>query len=134
MQTLGTLYACALLIDGLGHATRSATYLSANKLVGLDQRWTWIHIPLIRPRCTELAKPGRVKAGLIKQIGFSLVFRPYLSNAVVLAKSPLYFSCLVVLKLLVSLISRLVACSARIDVHRQADRLTDIQNDYCNPR
>ena len=30
--------------------------------------------------------------------------------------------------------SRLVACSARIDADRQTDRQTDTQNDYCNPR
>ena len=39
------------------------------------------------------------------------------------------FLALVALKLL-SLITRLVACSARI----VADRQTDTQNDYCNPR
>ena len=32
VQTLGALYACAPLIDGLSHLTRSATYLSANVL------------------------------------------------------------------------------------------------------
>ena len=72
-------------------------------------------------------------------LAFSLVFTPYLSNAVVSAKSPHYFLALVALKLLVSLISRLVACSARIVVDRQTDRQThthrlDTQNDYCNPR
>ena len=44
----------------------------------------------------------------------------------------------VALNLLVSLISRLVAHSARIVVDkqtdRQTDRQTDTQNDYCNPR
>ena len=40
------------------------------------------------------------------------------------------FLALVALKLLVSLISRLVACSARIVV----DTHTHTQNDYCNPR
>ena len=48
----------------------------------------------------------------------------------------LFFHALVALKLLVLLISRLVACSARI-VHvadKQTDRQTDTQNDYCNPR
>ena len=32
------------------------------------------------------------------------------------------------------LISRLVACSARIVADRQTDKQTDTQNDYCNPR
>ena len=66
---------------------------------------------LFRPRCTEW---------------LNLVFTPYLPNAVILAKSLRYFLALVALKLLVSLISRLVACSARI----VADRQTDTQNDY----
>ena len=48
------------------------------------------------------------------------------------------FHALVALKLLVSLISRLVACSARIVVDRQTDkqtnRQTDTQTKYCNPR
>ena len=48
------------------------------------------------------------------------------------------FHALVALKLLVSLISRLVACSARIVVdtqtNRQTDRQTDTQTNYCNPR
>ena len=48
---------------------------------------------LIRPRCAERAKPGRGKLVLIMHLAFSLVFTPYLSNAVVLAKSPFYFSC-----------------------------------------
>ena len=43
---------------------------------------------------------------------------------------PLY----VALKLLVSLISRLVACSARIVVYRQTEKQTDTQTKYCNPR
>ena len=44
------------------------------------------------------------------------------------------FPALVALNLLVSLISRLVACSARIVADKQTDRQTDTQNDYCNPR
>ena len=42
VQTLGALYACTPLIDGLGHATRSATYmyLSAHRLARLrDREW-----------------------------------------------------------------------------------------------
>ena len=38
------------------------------------------------------------------------------------------------LKLLVSLISRLVACSPRFRLDTQTDGQTDKQNDYCNPR
>ena len=49
-------------------------------------------------------------------------------------KRHIIFLALAALKLLVSLISRLVACSARIVVDRQTDRQIDTQNDYCNPR
>ena len=47
---------------------------------------------LIRPWCAERAKPGRGKPVLIMHnfIGF---FVPYLSNGVVSAKFPHYFSC-----------------------------------------
>ena len=81
----------------------------------------------IRPRCAKRAKRGRGKTVLINALcilAFSLVFTPYLSNAVVLAKSAHYFifHALVVLKMLVSLISRLVACSPRIVVDRQTNR------------
>ena len=57
---------------------------------------------------------------------FSFVFTSYLSNAAVSSKSPHYFHALVALKLLVSLISRLVACSARIvgdkHIYKQTDK------------
>ena len=47
------------------------------------------------------------------------------------------FLALVALKLLISLISRLVACSVRIVIDRQTDRQTDrhidTQDNYCNP-
>ena len=43
-----------------------------------------------------------------------------------LAKSPRYFLALVALKLLVSLISRLVACSARIVAGKQTHRTTTV--------
>ena len=66
----------------------------------------------------------RGKPVLICILALSLVFTPYFSNAVVSAKSPHCFHALVALKLLVSLISRLVACSARIVVDRQTDRQT----------
>ena len=62
-------------------------------------------------------------------LAFSLVFMPYLSNGVVLAQSTHFFHALAELKMLVSLISRFVACSPRIVVDRQTDKQTDIQND-----
>ena len=70
--------------------------------MGLEQRWIWKHIPpcsnLIRPWCAERAKPGH----------------------------HVIFHALVALKMLVSLISCLVA---RIVVDKQ----TDTQTNYCNP-
>ena len=44
------------------------------------------------------------------------------------------FRALVVLKLLVSLLSRLIACSARISVDRHTHTHTDTQTKYSNPR
>ena len=57
---------------------------------GLDMD-TYPLSDLICPRCAERAKPGRGKPVFIMILAFSLVFTPYLSNAVVLGKSP--FSC-----------------------------------------
>ena len=88
---------------------------------------------LIRPRCAERAKPGRGKPVLIMHIIwlFSL-FSRHISRTQ--SFRHIIFLALVALKLLVSLISRLVACSARIVADRQTDKQTDTQNDYCNPR
>ena len=80
---------------------------------------------LIRPRCDELAKPGRGKPVLIMHnvIGFfacihviSLERNRFNKIAI------LYF---LALKLLVSLVNSLVACSARVVVDKQTDRQTD---------
>ena len=106
VQTLSALYACAPLIDGLGHTTRSTTYmyLSANRLAtcscvimsecraapDLD---TYPLNNLICLRCVERDKPGRGKPVLIMHIGFFVCFHANLSNAVVSAKSAHYFSC-----------------------------------------
>ena len=79
---------------------------------------------LIRPRCTEpeRAKPGRGKPVLIMHIAFFACFHAiYLERS---RFSHVIFHALVA-KLLVSLISRLVACSARIVVDKQPDRQTD---------
>ena len=75
---------------------------------------------LIRPRCAGRAKPGRGKPVLIMHIGVFACF-----HAITLERnrfSKIATLVFVVLKLLVSLISRLVACSARI--RRQTDRHT----------
>ena len=139
MQTLGTLYACAPLIDGLGHATQFTTYLSAHRLAScvivsgfkaaLDLD-TDLLSNLILSWCAEWAKPGRGKAVLIMHIGFSLIFTPYLSNVVASAKSAHYFSSPCSTEAVgIAHISRLVACSARIVVDKQTDKQTDRQTD-----
>ena len=84
---------------------------------------------LIRPRCAERAKPGRGKPELIMNISFFACF-----HAISPERSGFSKIAIVALKLLVSLISRLVACSTRVVVDRQTDRQTDTQDNYCNPR
>ena len=76
---------------------------------------------LICPRCAERVNLVEVSQCSFCILAFSLVFTPYLSNAVVSAKLPHYFLALVALKLLVSFISRLVACSARIVADKQTN-------------
>ena len=135
MQTLGALYACAPLIDGLGHAMRSATYLSANGLascvivsgfrtaVELD---TYPLCNLIHPQCAKQAKPGRGKPVLIMHIGFFACFHAIrISRTQSFQQNCHIIHALVALKMLVSLISHLVACSARIVGNRQTDRHTE---------
>ena len=86
MQTLGVLYACAPLIDGLGHATPSATYLvplssqascaivsGFRAALDLDT-CTYPLSNLIRLWCAKQAKPGRGKPVLIMDIGFFACF------------------------------------------------------------
>ena len=86
----------------------------------------------IRPRCAERAKRSRGKPVLIMHIGFLACF-----HAISLERSRfskiacLLFRTLVALKMLVSLVSRLVACSPR---KSWTNRQTHTQNDYCNPR
>ena len=91
---------------------------------------TYPHRNLIRPQCAERAKPGRGKPVLIMHIGFFSLFSRHISRTQSFQQNRHIFLALAALKLLVSLISRLVACSVRIVVDRQADK----QNDYCNPR
>ena len=76
---------------------------------------------------------------LIMHIGFLACFHAIsLEHSRFSEIATFIFPALVALNLLVSLISRLVACSARIvadkQTDRQTDRQTDTQNDYCNPR
>ena len=79
---------------------------------------------LIRPRCAERAKPGRGKPVLIMHIGFFASFHAI--SQTFQQNRHISFLALVALKLLVSLISRLVACSARIVVDRQTHRTTTV--------
>ena len=80
---------------------------------------------LIRPRCAERAKPGRGKPVLIMHIDFFSCFSRHISRTQSFQQNRhLSFLALVALNMLVSLISRLVACSARIVVDRQTDRQT----------
>ena len=88
---------------------------------------------LIRPRCAERAKPGRGKPVLIMHTGFLACFHAISLERSRFSKNRhIIFLALVALKLLVSLISRLVACSPRIVVHTHTHTHTDIQNDYCS--
>ena len=128
----------APLIDGLGHATWTATQAivaTSHKLAScvvvsgfraaLDLD-TYPLRNLIRPRCAERAKPGRGKPVLIMHIGFFACF--HISRTQSFQKNRhILFLALVAQKLLVLLISRLVACSARIVVDRHTHRQTDRQ-------
>ena len=80
---------------------------------------------LIRPRCAERAKYGRGKPVLIMHIGFLACFHAISLERSRFSKIATFFLALVALKLLVSLISRLVACSSRIVADRPTDRQTD---------
>ena len=83
----------------------------------------------IRPRCAERAKRGRGKPVLIMHIGFLASFHAISPERSGFSKiATLLFLSLVALKLLVSLISRLVACSPRIEC-AQTDKQTDRQTD-----
>ena len=82
----------------------------------------------IRPRCAERAKRGRGKPVLIMHIGFLACFHAISLECSRFSKiATLFFPALVALNLLVSLISRLVACSARIVADKQTGKQTDKQ-------
>ena len=80
---------------------------------------------LIRPRFAERTKPGRGKPVLIMHIGFFACFSRHIYRTQSFQQNRhITFLALVALKLLVSLISRFVACSTRIVVDRPTDRQT----------
>ena len=88
---------------------------------------------LIRPRCAERAKPGRGKPVLIYAYWLFSLFSRHISRTQSFQQNHhVIFLALVALKLLVSLISRLVACSPRIVVdththtHRHTERTTTV--------
>ena len=80
---------------------------------------------LVRPRCAERAEPGRGKPVLIMHIGFFACFHA-ISLECSQQNRHIFFHALVVLKLLVSLISRPVV---DIQTNRQTDRQTDRHTD-----
>ena len=81
---------------------------------------------LISPRCAERAKPGRGKPVLIMQYWLFSLFSRHISRTQSFQQNRhVIFLALVALKLLVSLISRLVACSARIVADNQTNKQTD---------
>ena len=78
----------------------------------------------IRPRCAERAKPGRGASAHYAYWLFRLFSRHISRTQLFQQNHHISFLALVALKLMVSLISRLVSCSARIVVDRQTDRQT----------
>ena len=81
----------------------------------------------IRLRCAERAKPGRGKPVLIMYFAFFACFHSISLERSRFSKIPtLFFLPFVALKLLISLISRFEACSARIVVDKQIHRTTTV--------
>ena len=77
---------------------------------------------LICPQCTERAKPGRGKPELIMNIR---LFSSHISRTQWFQQNRhVIYLALVALKLFVSLITRLVACSARIVADKQTNKQT----------
>ena len=90
---------------------------------------------LIRPRCAEQAKLGRGKASAHYAYWLFSLFSRHISRTQSFQQNRhIIFPALVALKLLISLMSRLVACSPRFRPDRHTDTQTHRQNDYCNPR
>ena len=135
-------HAHSKLMGWAKHATPSAIYFSymfssqascviVSAALDLD---TYPPSNFIRRRCAERAKPSRGKPVFIMHIGFFACFHVIFLQRSRFSEIVTFFLALVELKLLLSLISRLVDCSARIVGDRQAGRQADTQNDYCNPR
>ena len=143
------IYACAVLLIGgrAGPFYRFTDSWSLTSLLRVGHRVATLldstqeSILALRYNFWRLqgTQSCRGKPVLICILALSLVFTPYLSRTQSFQQNRhIIFHALVALKLLVSLISRLVACSARIVVdrqtNRQTNRQTDTQTNYCNPR
>ena len=92
--------------------------------MGSEQRWTATY-PLsnfFHPLCAERAKRVRGKPVLIMHIGFLASFHAISPERSCFSKIATLFLSLVALKLLVSLISRLVACSVLLTLGAHAQR------------
>ena len=74
---------------------------------------------LIRPRCTERAKPGRGKPGLIMNISFFACFRAISPERSGFSKIATLFSC---------------PCSTEVVGIGSSRIVADKQTHYCNPR
>ena len=100
-----------MIVSGFRAALDLDTYLFSN----LIPQWS-----------TERAKPGRGNPVLIMHIAFFRLFSRRISRTQSFQQNcHVNFHALVALKLLVSLISCLVAYSPRIVVDRQTDRPTE---------
>ena len=132
------IYACAVLLIG-GRATdswsltsllrvghRVATLLDSTRESILALRYNFWRL--------QGTQSCRGKPVLICNWLFRLFSRHISRTQSFQQNRHIIFHALAAPKLLVSLISRLVACSARIVIDKQTDRQTDTQTNYCNPR
>ena len=105
-----------------------ASCVIVNGFIAALNLYTYPLRNLIRPRCAERAKPGRGKPVLIMHYWLFSLFSRHISRTQSFQQNRhVSFLALVALKLLVRLISRLVACSARIVADKQTNRQTDRQ-------
>ena len=137
MGAIVNTHAHVPLIDGLGLETQTASkrrphrrpsYLSQASCVIVSGFTAALDLDtyplrnLIRPRCAEQAKPVLI---LYACWPFSLFSRHISRTQSFQQNRHFTFRALVALRMLVSLISHLVACSPRIVVDRQTDRQRD---------
>ena len=100
-------------------SSRASCMIVSGLRAGLDLD-TYPLSDLIHPWCAERAKPRRGKPVLTMHIGFFASFSRHISRTQSFQQNRhINFLALVALKLLVSLISRPVACSPRIVVDTQ---------------